>query len=182
VALRRQNRPQSAAEFRQEIDDRSHSSGEIRVHFHEIQVHQSVPGLASLFLICNQLRSTVRLRPNSLHGIPRSLGGTVANIFLEPLFPTAFRIWATKSLFTNGTSHHSSHALTTDQGKFNQKSRTDRIFSHRGHLCASSGFQAGPSNDESKPNGPSNQKVQGYLLDWIISATKQRQLPTVIEN
>jgi hypothetical protein len=33
-------------------------SGEIRVHFHEIQVRQSVPGLASLFLICDQLRST----------------------------------------------------------------------------------------------------------------------------
>jgi hypothetical protein len=32
--------------------------GEIHVHFHEIQVHQSVPGLAGLFLICNQLRST----------------------------------------------------------------------------------------------------------------------------
>jgi hypothetical protein len=28
-------------------------SGEIRLHFHEIQVHQSVPGFASIFLVCN---------------------------------------------------------------------------------------------------------------------------------
>jgi hypothetical protein len=34
------------------------SPGEIRLHFHEIQIHQSVLGLASIFLICNQLRST----------------------------------------------------------------------------------------------------------------------------
>jgi hypothetical protein len=33
-------------------------SREIRFHSHEIQVHQPVPDLASIFLICSQFRST----------------------------------------------------------------------------------------------------------------------------
>jgi hypothetical protein len=48
---------------------------------------------------------------------------------VEPFFPNSFRIWATKSFFANRTSHHNSHPLTTDQGKFNQKSKTSTISS-----------------------------------------------------
>jgi hypothetical protein len=64
LVLPGQRQSQCAAELRQEIEDRSRFSEESPLHFHVIQIYQSVLGLASLILISSQIRRTIRLRPN----------------------------------------------------------------------------------------------------------------------